>query len=49
MPSLADLANLTEQQMEEVYGIEQSIGGLINELVDEINSLRSRVQTLEDA
>ena len=49
MPSLQDLANLTEQEMEEVYGIEQVIGSLINELVDEINSLRARVQTLEDA
>ena len=49
MPSLSDLSNLTEQEMEEVYGIEQNIGGLINELVNEINSLRARVQTLEDA
>jgi ERCC4-type nuclease len=49
MPSLQDLANLTEQEMEEVYGIEQNIGALINEVVNEINSLRARVQTLEDA
>ena len=49
MPSLQDLANLSEQEMEEVYGIEQNIGSLINSVVNEINSLRARVQTLEDA
>jgi|TARA_R110000765_G_scaffold302290_1_gene396591 hypothetical protein len=49
MPFLNDLAQLSEEEMELVYGIEQNIGALINEVVTEINALRARVQVLEDA
>mgnify|MGYP003120176201 CR=1 FL=1 len=45
---LEDLANLSAEEMKDIYGVDEVLACLLNELIVEANSLRTRVQVLEE-